>query len=92
MRYFEFYAETPYCGTDETELCTYPDDVAEEQLYDDCEAWGRSHCGGYEYLAIEFEDEEVWESIAEDYWNDCSWGWNELTFDEYLRKREEIGD
>lgn len=91
MRYFEFYAETPYNGADETELCTYPDDVTEKQLNDDCETWGRSHCEGYEYLATgwdeEWEDEEELESIVEDYWNDCGWGWNELTLDEYLTKR-----
>lgn len=93
MRYFEFHAETPYYGADETELCTYPDDVTEEQLNDDCETWGRNHCEGYEYLATgwdeEWEDEEERDSVVEDYWNGCGWGWNELTLDEYLEKREE---
>ena len=92
MRYFKFYAEMPYYGTDKTELFTYPDDVTEEQLNDDCDTWGCSHCEEYEYLATgwdeEWEEEEEREAVVEQYWNDCGWDWEELDEEEFLTEKE----
>lgn len=95
MRYFKFYADAPYAGCSMEEYYAYSKDIiTDEMLQDIAEDLGNDHCSSYEGIATRgieeedyasFEDYELaLEEAVEDYWEDCSWGWEEISYEEYI--------
>lgn len=100
MRYIKLFAEAPYAGCSTEEYYAYPDDFTDEMLNDAAEELGNDHCSAYEYIAtrgIEEEDYATFddydlamEEATDDYWADCSYGWVEVSYEEYEENGGEV--
>lgn len=86
MKYYRFFCETPYCGTDETIYVTYSDDTPEDEILGDCEDWAYSVFDNFSYLATGWpgcSDSEEEETILENYYDNCWCDFCEVTREEY---------
>jgi hypothetical protein len=92
MRIIKFYYTNGYCGGDIEECEVFPDTMTDDQIF----SWGYedyiTFCEDYAYLAQGFpwedlsdgdfaDENEMYEAEA-DYYDNCEWGWNEITLDE----------
>lgn len=91
MFYFKISAETSYCGTDKEEYYQFEERPSDEELDELAESVARDNAETYEYLVSgfdgeHFEDmsEEEQEEELENYYQNCSGSWEEITEEEFL--------
>ncbi len=88
MFYFRFTANTPYCGTENTNYREFKERPTKAELDEMAEEFGRLNAESYEYLVTGWDyDEYETEEILEDYYADCFGGWEEITEEEYKEER-----
>ena len=88
MFYFRFTANTPYCGTENTDYQEFETRPTDAELDEMAEEFCILNAEGYEYLVTgwnndNFEDEDEAEEALEDYRADCTGTWEEITKEEY---------
>lgn len=88
MFYFRFSADTPYCGTENTNYRKFEERPTDAELDEMAEEFGRLNAEGFEYLVtgwgydgFDDEDEEV--QSLEDYYADCTGTWEEISEEEF---------
>lgn len=99
MRYIKFFGDAGYCGTDYEEYEVFDDTVRNKELDDISEDKIRDWGEGYEYLALQGFDEDDYDSeedmeeakadLFQDFWENCTDGWIEVSEEEYLECAEE---
>jgi hypothetical protein len=93
-RYIRFYAECGYAGCDGEWYGRFNADISDAELNDLAEEYGRPHCEGYEYIHTDGFDEEAYateedaqealQELSEEYWENCAtWGWEEISPEEF---------
>lgn len=90
--YCKFTAETPYCGTNIEEYRSFNYKPSTEELFDIAEEICRNNAEGYEYLVTGWDGDEV-EGMTEEeiqealdnYYADCSYSWEEISQEEFLK-------
>ena len=92
MFYFRFTADTPYCGTENTDYREFKERPTKAELDEMAEEFGRWNAESYEYLVTgwdcdEDEFDEEMEEVVENYYADCYSGWEEITEEEYKEER-----
>ena len=92
MFYFRFTADTPYCGTENTDYRIFKERPTDAELDEMAAEFGQLNAESYEYLVtdwLEGEDEfdEEMEEAIENYYADCYSGWEEITEEEYKEER-----
>lgn len=87
MFYFRFTADTPYCGTDNTDYREFEKRPTDTELDKMAEEFGQLNAENYEYLVIWGEDdldnEDEKAEALENYYADCSGAWEEITEEEF---------
>ena len=91
MFYFKINAETAYCGTDIEQYYQFEEKPTDEELDELTKSVVRDNAETYEYLVSgfdgeHFEDmtEEEQEEELENYYQNCSGSWEEVTEEEFL--------
>lgn len=79
MKYVKFYFSTMFCGTDDTEVREYPDDVKSTTIENDGIELAENNADSYSYLV----DEED----AADYDESVEYSWEYITEEEYLENQ-----
>lgn len=89
MFYFKFTADTPYCGTENTDYREFEERPIDAKLDEMAADFGQINAESYEYLVTGwFEDEDEFdEQAVEDYYAECYGGWEEITEKEYKEER-----
>ena len=92
MKYYKFVCDTPYAGTTSEEVYEFGDSVSIDELDELSEDLKRNNAESYEYLVFGFDynpieeeglSEEEYEEIIEDYYQDCSCYYEEISKEEY---------
>ena len=88
MFYFRFTADTPYCGTKNTDYRTFETRPSDDVLDDMAEEFKILNAESYEYLVTgwdddNFEDEDERVEALDNYYADCSGTWEEITEEEF---------
>ena len=88
MFYFKFIADTPYCGTENTEYRKFEERPTNSELDEMAEEFGQLNAETYEYLVTgwdddEFEDKDEEAEALENYYEDCCGTWEEITKEEF---------
>lgn len=92
MKYYKFVCSTPYTGTTYEEVYKFDDNVSIDELDEFRDNLNRDNAESYEYLVFGFdydpvEEEELsqeeYEEIIEEYYQDCSCYYEEITEEEY---------
>ncbi len=88
MRYFEFMAETPYAGTENTDYYAFEDNVTTEELEQLADELNTQNAESFEYLVTgwdddEYEDKDERQEVLDDYYADCFCTYREITKEEY---------
>ena len=92
MVYIKFYADTPYCGTSDVEYRRFEE--MNPDLFDViAQEFGTTNAESYDYLTEKeidpdgFETEDDYDiacsEAKEAFWDDCSYGWEVVTEEEY---------
>lgn len=92
MVYIKFYADTPYCGTSDVEYRRFEE--MDPDLFEViAQEFGTTNAESYDYLAEsdidpdDFETEDDYDvacaEAKEAFWDDCSYGWEVVTEEEY---------
>ena len=91
MFYFKINAETAYCGTDIEQYYQFEEKPTDEELDELTKSVVRDNAETYEYLVSGFNDEhfedmteEEQEEELENYYQNCSGSWEEVTEEEFL--------
>lgn len=89
MFYFKFIADTPYCGTENTDYREFKERPTDAELDEMAEEFRQLNAESYEYLVTDWlEDEDEFdEEAVENYYADCYGGWEEITEEEYEEER-----
>ena len=92
MRYYRFISDTPYCGTESYDYFSFENDPTNAELDELAQDLCHANANSYEYLVHgwnadpvgdgEMTEEEYEESI-EQYYEDCSCTWEEITKEEF---------
>ena len=91
MVYIKFYADTPYCGT--SDVAYHRFEEMDPALFDAmAEEFGTANAESYEYLAENDVDPDAFATeddydiacaeAREEFWDDCSYGWEEVSKEE----------
>ena len=88
MFYFKFTADTPYCGTENTNYRKFEERPTNAELDEMAEEFGRINAESYEYLVTgwddeNFENEDEATEAVENYYADCYGSWEEITEEEF---------
>lgn len=91
MKYYKFVCSTPYSGTTYEEVYKFDDNVSIDELDELSEDLNRDNAESYEYLVFGFDydpaeeelSQEEYEEIIEEYYQDCSCYYEEITEEEY---------
>ena len=88
MFYFRFTADTPYCGTENTDLRKFEERPTDAELDEMAEEFAQLNAESYEYLVTgwdddNFDDEDEKAETLENYYADCEGKWEEITEEEY---------
>ena len=91
MVYFRFTADTPYCGTNNTDYRAFKERPTDIELDEMAEEFAQLNAESYEYLVIgwgedNFDDEYEEAEAFENYYADCTGTWEEITEEEYLER------
>lgn len=91
MVYFRFTADTPYCGTDNTDYRAFKERPTDTELDDMAEEFGQLNAESYDYLVTgwkgdNFDDEDEEAEALNDYYAECTGTWEEITEEEYLER------
>lgn len=92
MVYIKFYADTPYCGTSDIEYRKFEE--MDSDLFETmAQELGNANAESYEYMAEDDVDPDAFATeddydiacaeAREAFWEDCSYGWEEVTKEEY---------
>lgn len=92
MIYIKLWADTPYCGTSDVEYHRFEE--MDPDLFDViAQEFGTTNAESYDYLAEDnvdpddFETEDEYDvacsEAKEAFWDDCSYGWEVVTEEEY---------
>lgn len=84
MRYYKLYTETPFCGTDETELI-----VSETEFEIDEDEIKQDLYASYGYLINGWGYDDPTEEEAEDFMEDCTVLLEEITEEEFEELAED---
>ena len=89
MFYFKFTADTPYCGTENTDYRKFEIRPSDAELDEMAEEFGILNAESYEYLVTgwyddNFEDEDEEAEALENYHAECIGTWEEITEEEYF--------
>lgn len=92
MFYFKLTADTPYCGTENTEYCHFEERPTDAELDGMAEEFGQLNAESFEYLLTgwdddNFDDEDEKAQALEDYYADCTGTWEEITEEEYNEEK-----
>ena len=88
MFYFKFTADTPYCGTEDTDYRKFEERPTDADLDEIAEEFSHGNAESYEYLVTGwnneyFEDEDEEAEAVENYYADCTGTWEEITEEEF---------
>lgn len=88
MFYFKFVADTAYCGTEHIEYMTFEERPSEDELDDIAQDIANNNAESFEYLVTgwdddEFDNDEDRAAALEDYYNDVSGCWTEISKEEF---------
>ena len=88
MFYFKFIADTPYCGTENTDYRKFKERPTDAELDEMAEEFGQLNAESFEYLVTGwdddyFEDEDEKAEAVENYYADCYCFWKEITEEEF---------
>lgn len=88
MFYFRFTADTPYCGTENTDYRAFEERPTDAELDEMAEEFGQLNAESYEYLVTgwdddNFDDGDEKDEALEDYYAACIGTWEEITEEEY---------
>lgn len=95
MKYIKFSMDAGYCGTTFEQYEKFEDSEVLDTEYLDSylEDLIHDHCESYEYLATDHMDEDDYDSLddfeealeqaTEDFWENCSGTWEEVSKEEY---------
>ena len=88
MFYFRFTADTPYCGTENTDYRKFEERPTDAELDEMAEEFGRLNAESYEHLVTgwddeNFEDPDALIAALDGYYTDCTGTWEEITEEEY---------
>jgi hypothetical protein len=88
MFYFRFIADTPYCGTENTDYRKFEERPTDTELDEMAEEFGRLNAESYEYLLTgwndeNFEDPDALIAALDGYYTDSTGTWEEITEEEY---------
>jgi hypothetical protein len=88
MFYFKFIADTAYCGTKCIEYMAFEERPPEIELDDIAEEIAINNAESFEYLVTgwdddEFDNDEDRAAALEDYYNDVSGCWIEISKEEF---------
>lgn len=91
MFYFKFIADTPYCGTDNTDYRKFEERPTDAELDEIAEEFGQLNAESYEYLVTGleedyFDDEDEEAEAIENYYANCIGVWEEITKEEFKEK------
>lgn len=84
-RYFKFTANTPYCGTENTEYLELSDTVTEAELNEIAAEMAHENGESYDYLHTGWDEDFEDEEDEQWYYDSCTCNWEEVTVDEFLR-------
>lgn len=83
MFYYEFKADTPYCGTEHTEYHEFEVRPSEAELEEMCDEICYNNANGYEYLINGWDGDDPSEEELDNYYADCYGAWREISKEEY---------
>ena len=88
MFYFRFIADTPYCGTENTDYREFKERPTDAELNEMAEEFGQLNAESFEYLVTgwnddNFEDKDEETKALDNYYADCEGKWGEITEEEY---------
>lgn len=88
MFYFKFVADTAYCGTEHIEYMVFEERPSEDELEDIAHDIATNNAESFEYLVTgwdddEFDNDEDRAAALEDYYNDVSGCWIEISKEEF---------
>ena len=83
IRYVRFWAETDYAGTDFEDYQAINEKMTEEDLNEIAEQFGQENAESYEYLATGWEGEFESEEDREQYYENCTCGWDYVSREEW---------
>ena len=78
-----WYFENGYSSCDQEEMVYYDNNTPKKEIDIDVDDWGRENAESYAYVHFGW-DEEYTEDEFEEYLYDCNWGWEEVSWDEYV--------
>jgi hypothetical protein len=84
MFYFRFTADTPYCGTENTDYRKFEERPTDAELDEMAEEFAQLNAESYEYLATGWSNGNCEDTVAlEMYYADCTGTWEEITEEEF---------
>ena len=85
-----WYFENSYSGCNQEEMMYYDNNTPKEDIDADVDDWGRENAESFAHVHFGW-DEEYTEDEFDDYLYSCGWGWEEVSWDEYLEYCENWG-
>ena len=88
MFYFRFTADTPYCGTENTDYREFKERPTDAELDEMAEEFGQLNAESFEYLVTgwdddNFEDKDEEAEALDNYYADCIGTWEEISAKEF---------
>lgn len=88
MFYFRFTADTPYCGTENTDYRAFEERPTDAELDEMAEDMAQSNAESFEYLVTGWDDDnfdngDEKDEALEDYYAACTGIWEEISEEEY---------
>lgn len=88
MFYFRFTANTPYCGTENTDYRKFEEHPTDAELDEMAEEFGALNAESYEYLVTgwtgdNFDNEDEEAEAIDNYYANFSCMWEEITEEEF---------
>lgn len=77
------YFDNGYCGCDQEEMEYYANDMSHADIDADTDEWGRNEAESYAHVHFGW-DEEYTEEDMDEYIEGCNWGWEEVTWEQYV--------
>ncbi len=86
-RYIRFYGDAGYCGTEFEEYHLLRDVTNDDELNDMAYGYALDNAADYNWcvedMGIDLDDDDEYEAAIEDAQNNLSYGWEEVTKEEY---------
>lgn len=86
--YYEFIAETPYCGTEVYHYEVFDHEPTDEELEEMADDFARDNGESFEYLITGWDGEDPTEEELAYYWEECCCYYRAITKEEY---KENVG-